>query len=275
MDKKEKIIKYISKAPEKLEKRVLRFVGSDEGIDRDNEKVMSEGWNLKEYKKNPVVLVNHQHTELPVAKAIKVFIDKKAKNNPLTFDIEFPEPEISSVGDTLYKLYSNGYMSATSVGFKPDYDKIVYGDGMKTPRVIFNGQELLELSLVSVPANPRALLSQKGITDAIEAEVIDQLELDELESWMKELFPEEDKAVVDDKSVDDEETKKEIEQTINTGLCYKCGKQIKDQDDSDSSVLDELFEDFGKEKTPNIEDEDKSVVDELLNDYFNGENQNG
>ena len=39
---------------------------------------------------------------------------------------------------------------------------------------------MLELSLVIVPANPRALLTQKGIQDAIEAEVIDELELNEL-----------------------------------------------------------------------------------------------
>jgi len=283
MDKK--VIKYLSKAPEKKENRVLRFIGSDEGIDRDNEKVMSAGWKLKEYKKNPVVMLNHRHSEMPVAKAVKVWVDTKSKNNPLTFDIEFPEPEVSSIGDTLYKLYSNGYMSATSVGFKPDYDKIVYGDGMKTPRAIFNGQELLELSLVSVPANPRALLSQKGIQDAIEAKVIDQLELDELSLLFDTLFDEEEEDV--DKEVDEledvidkleKEIKEDIsddvddiEQTINEPVyCHECGKNI-NKDNPDSDYLTKLFDDFCKPKEVDTEDEDISLTDELLNKYFQKE----
>ena len=36
----EKVIKYFSKAPEKKDDRVLRFVGSDESLDRDNEKII-------------------------------------------------------------------------------------------------------------------------------------------------------------------------------------------------------------------------------------------
>jgi len=173
-----KVIKYLSKAPEKKDDRVLRFVGSDESIDRDNERVLSSGWKLDNYKKNPVVMLNHRHSDVPVAKAQRVWVSKNEK--ALMFDIKFPEPEISSVGDTLYKLYSNGYMNATSVGFQPNYNKIEYGDGIKAPRATFHEQELLELSLVSIPSNPRSLLSIKGIKDAIEAEVVDQLELDEL-----------------------------------------------------------------------------------------------
>jgi HK97 family phage prohead protease len=271
-----KVIKYLSKAPEKKDDRVLRFVGSDESVDRDNERVLSSGWKLDNYKKNPVVMLNHRHSDVPVAKAQRVWINKNEK--ALMFDVKFPEPEISSVGDTLYKLYSSGYMNATSVGFQPNYDKIEWGDGIKVPRVTFHEQELLELSLVSVPSNPRSLLSTKGIKDAIEAEVVDQLELDELlayfestikadliddtdEEDLEDLIEEVDKELELETSDDEED----IEQTVNKIYCHKCGEEI--QDDPDSGYLDKLFDDFLKPKV-NKEDEEISLTDELLNQYF-------
>ena len=286
----DKMIKYSTKAPEKKDDRVLRFIGSDESIDRDNERIMSSGWKLKDYKTNPVILLNHQHTGLPVAKAERVWVSKK--NKALMFDVKFPEPEISSIGDTLYKLYSNGYMSATSVGFKPNPDKIEYGDGTKAPRATFNEQELLELSLVSVPANPRALLTHKGIKDALDAEVIDKLELNELEMLFDELFEPEVKADLVDEDIDEqiEEEMEELIDKVQTVLenetpvdeleieqndneivyCHECGKNI-NQDNSDSGYLDELFDDFCKPKEVNTENEETSLTDELLKEYFDKE----
>ena len=280
----DKVIKYSTKAPEKKDNRILRFIGSDESVDRDNERVMSSGWKLANYKKNPVILLNHRHSDLPVAKAERVWVSKK--NKSLMFDIKFPEPEISSVGDTLYKLYSNGYMTATSVGFQPNMDKIDYGDGDKSPRATFNEQELLELSLVSVPANPRALLTQKGIQDAIEAKVIDEVELGELSILFDDLFEPEVKEDSIDNEVEEEledliekvETTiqnetlfddVEIEQNDEEILCHECGKKI-NQDSSDGDYLEKLFDDFCKPKV-NTEDKEISLEEELLKEYFDKE----
>ena len=179
-------------------------------------------------------------------------------------------------------------MNATSVGFKPNFDKIVYGDGIKQPRATFNEQELLELSLVSIPANPRALLTQKSMQDAIEAEVIDQLELDELSLLFDTLFDEEFAEDVD-KDVDGleltsimMEAEKELEtdileeednpeQTINEPVyCHECGKNI-NKDNPDSDYLTKLFDDFCKPKEVDTGDEDISLTDELLNKYFQKE----
>ena len=284
----DKHIKYYSKAPEKKDNRVLRFVGSDQSIDRDNERILVEGWKLTNYRKNPVVLVNHNPFDLPVAKTKRVWIDKD--NKTLKFDIQFPEPEVSSVGDTLYKLYSGGFMSATSVGFKPNPEKMVYGDGNKQPRVTFGEQELLEISLVSVPANPRALLTQKSISDAIDMKVIDELELNELKLWLDELLPDEDTSVKDAEDIVKEieteleesatEIEDESEQTTNEDItvgpiaceccgdelvCVKCKGYIQDKTNSD--YLDYFFEDFGKPAKVDTKSdtEENPYIDELLN----------
>lgn len=217
-----------------VEDRVIRFIGSTEGRDRDDEVIRLNGWDLKNFKKSPTILVNHQYHELPVAKAEKVWIDKEKK--ALMFDIRFPEPEISSVGDSIYKLYKNGYMTATSVGFKPDFEKMEFGQKSGEPRVTYNGQELLELSLVSVPANPEALMAQKGIQKAMKDEVIDDLEMKELIMFINSIEKKKDnleknKKIEKEKKNQDDVHSDDVS-NINKNRekkyeCKSCGQELK------------------------------------------------
>ena len=242
----DKQIKYFTQKAKEVDDRTLEFIGSTEDIDRDNEVIKLSGWRLKNYKKNPVVLVNHNSFDLPVAKTTKVWADRDAK--ALKFRIKFPEADISPQGDTLYKLYKEGFMNATSVGFMPNRDKMVFGDLERgEPQITFKEQELLEISLVSIPANTDAMITQrKSFQDAIEAKVVDELEITDLEMWMKDigLFDEEeDEAVVEVEEVEEpqEKTMDEIALEILTGIeteekdsqdinkndkCKSCGVEI-------------------------------------------------
>jgi len=47
-------------------KRVLRFKGSDATKDRDNDIITTQGWDLTNYKKNPVFLLSHNYQQLQV-----------------------------------------------------------------------------------------------------------------------------------------------------------------------------------------------------------------
>ena len=228
MDKK---IKYNSEPAKavKDKKRVLRFIGSNQKIDRDNEVIISEGWKLANYKKNPVVLVNHQHHELPVAKTNRVWVDKEKKQ--LMFDIEFPSADVHPQGDTLFKLYKGGFMNATSVGFLPNMKKAVFAEKKGDPSVTFNEQELLEISLVSVPANPSALITAKSFEKAVKDEVVDELELKDLELWLKDFFEEEkdEKEIEKDKEpqiADTEDKENTIDINTSDKLCDECGVKI-------------------------------------------------
>ena len=136
---------------------VLSFIGSNESPDRQGDVVVASGWDIENYKKNPVFLWGHDYGTLPVGKAINVFVDKATK--ALMFDIEFAVNEYP-FAETVYKLYKGGFLNAVSVGFMVkdfhlDDDGIWYIDE----------SELLELSAVTVPANPSALLAgmKKGL----------------------------------------------------------------------------------------------------------------
>ena len=146
------------------EQRIISFRGSTGDVDRQNEVVEPKGWQLDNYAKNPVFLWGHDYSAQPIGKAVRV---KKSKDG-LDFDIKFATNEEYPFADTIYRLYKGGFIKSVSVGFIP----VEWKDGdpaRKEPSRTILKQELLELSAVSVPANPHALMNAfKGgvITDA-------------------------------------------------------------------------------------------------------------
>jgi len=144
-----------------LGEKEIEIIGSTSLQDRDGEVIDINGWDLKNFKKNPVVLPAHNYSKPAIGKASSV----KIVDGKLMFKIQFPEEGINPEADIYRKLYKSGFMKASSVGFAPASWK--FGQGKDEPYRTFEKQELLELSLVSVPANPEALLTDKGISEAI------------------------------------------------------------------------------------------------------------
>ncbi len=170
MSKQYKVFNFDVKQEGPEEDRVLRFVGSDETPDRDNDIIEVAGWKLTDYMKNPVFLWAHNYDELPIGKTINVAVDVAAKK--LLFDVKFPSAETYPFADTVYKLYREGFLSATSVGFRGLKSKTRDEEEMMNLPEWQRGrrymeQELLELSAVPVPCNPNALIAirSKGFTD--------------------------------------------------------------------------------------------------------------
>lgn len=159
------------------EERSLVAVGSKEVIDRDGDLIPIKGINLTEYKKNPVVLRAHNYSDLPVARTDKVW----KSGDELKFKIDFPTAEVSAMGDAIWRLYEGGYMHSFSIGFIPDFSAIEYPkeepntkSKEKLPNRIFHKIQLLEISVVSVPANQDALVA--GCTKALKDNVLTDTE---------------------------------------------------------------------------------------------------
>jgi HK97 family phage prohead protease len=172
MDKILKTLYFDIKQVGEEDERTLRFVGSDETPDRDNDIIEVNGWALDQYMKNPVFLWAHEHDSLPVGKSVNVMVDTMSKK--LLFDVKFPTAEEYPFADTIYKLYKGGYLNATSVGFhgkkyetRNDESVLNLPEWQRGRR--YKEQELLELSAVPVPCNPNALVSirSKGFGDDI------------------------------------------------------------------------------------------------------------
>lgn len=131
-------------------------VASSGTTDRHGEIISPEGWDLKNFKKNPVLLWSHDHLTPAIGKATKIWLEGEASKAKLMFKGVFQE--ITDEGKAAKALVEEGILKTFSVGFLPsEMDGNTY-----------TKQELLEISLVNVPANPDAMmlayktLSEKG-----------------------------------------------------------------------------------------------------------------
>jgi HK97 family phage prohead protease len=147
------------------ERRALRFVISNGAVDRERDTVAIAGWDLDNYLRNPVVLWGHDASRLPIGRAFDVAIEDDALKASVEF-IPAMIPEGGAFADSVYRLACLGFIGATSVGFRPvkwDYtnDKDRGADDW-FPGIDFAEQELVEFSIVTVPANPEALIEAPG-----------------------------------------------------------------------------------------------------------------
>lgn len=140
--------------------RVIRFVVSSDSVDRDGDVVVQEGIDYKNFDRNPVILLNHNRGGLPIGKQIA----RELRGNKTVMDIEFPEQGISPKADEVFGLAKAGFMKATSIGFmpkqylvkeeNPNHDLFKrYPDA----NYVFPETEMLETSIVTVPANADAV----------------------------------------------------------------------------------------------------------------------
>lgn len=156
----------------------ILFSVSSEDVDRDNDTISMKGWNLKNYKKNPVVLWAHSYSMLPVGRSKKIY----AEDGKLKSLAEFTPQDLNPFGYMVYQLLAKKFLNATSVGFRAtDYEYVVEEDGkgnVVRRGIDFKKQELLEYSVVPVPANPTALVEARRMG----------IDTTELKSWAESLL---------------------------------------------------------------------------------------
>ena len=145
------------KAGEGEGSRLITFTISTASVDRMGDTIALAGWRLENFRKNPVVLWAHDSSSLPVAKAPKLWIE----GDKLKAEAEFTPPGMARFNDTVFEMYKQGFLSATSVGFQP-LKYAFTDDPTRRFGIDFLEQELLEFSCVPVPANAEALIEGKS-----------------------------------------------------------------------------------------------------------------
>src|SRR5215207_3857236 len=126
----------------------LEFVLSDDTKDRMGDVIDAKGWVLANFKKNPIALFNHS-SNFPIGTWTNVRVEGKRLVGNLKLAAEGTSDRI----DEILRLVEQGILRAVSVGFSPiEREALADNSG-----ILFKKQELLETSLVSVPANPSAV----------------------------------------------------------------------------------------------------------------------
>lgn len=159
------------------EGRKMTFVASDATRDSAGTVLNQDGWDLKRFNSNGVIGYQHKvyggwdDTDNPdniIGKG-RAYVETDAKGvKRLMVDVEFEPEGMNELADKVYKKLEFGTLKAVSVGFRPigqgSFGKGDQAIGGKNETYYFAGQELLEVSVVNIPANPNAL--KRGIEDA-------------------------------------------------------------------------------------------------------------
>jgi HK97 family phage prohead protease len=146
------------------ENRQITFIITTEDVDRDYDKVMQDGIQLNHFGNNAIVLFEHDHNK-PIGKVV----DIKRTKNGMQATIEFmpaDNPQFGQLAEGVYQACRDGYIKTTSIGFLPlEFERTTdetRGAGTFDAGVDFTKIDLFELSIVSVPSNPYALIQQTG-----------------------------------------------------------------------------------------------------------------
>lgn len=147
---------YIEKAT-KLQEGEVEFIVSTNDLDAHGERISVDGIDLKDFKKNPVVLWGHDGFNLPIAKATKVWKEGGKLMARAKFYLK------DEFANKVYGYIVDGYLNAVSIGGMVEE----WGeDGITIKRL-----NMKEFSVVSIPANQNALVANKSMDGNQRAEL--------------------------------------------------------------------------------------------------------
>ena len=141
-----------------LGERQIRVVASDATPDRAKDVMVPSGCQIENYKKNNIVLADHDPTK-PIGNA-----EISVKADRVEALISFAPAGISEKADEYCGLAKAGVIKSVSVGFDPLEAEPRKGGGF-----LYKVWELMELSVLGgVPCNPQALVVARSLDRAVE-----------------------------------------------------------------------------------------------------------
>lgn len=123
-------------------------------VDRHGENIVTEGIDTQNWSnKNPVVLYGHDYSGLPIGKGLSL----RTFKNKMTSRFQLAVKEYP-FAKTVADLIKGGYLNAVSIGgvvkqWSDDYRTI-------------EQMEMVEFSIVPVPANAGAIITQRSFEEA-------------------------------------------------------------------------------------------------------------
>lgn len=145
------------------EAMTARFVVTTSNIDRDGDIVVTDGIELDEFRRNPVVLFAHGQDpaigSMPVGRCIAIERFPERLEAVIQFDGADPQAML------IYSKVKRGYLNSTSIGFMPLEGEELSDAASEYwyPGVRFDRSSLLEISIVPTPANSEAIVVGRSI----------------------------------------------------------------------------------------------------------------
>ena len=172
------LIKKYYEDHEEQQSDIYTFVVSTPEVDRYGTIIIPSGIEYTAYLNNPIVLAQHNADEWPIGKCLGFMMN--GENLEATLQLHRITDEACEVAD----LVAAGYVKAVSVGIIPTESEEQTIDGKKV--TVYTKSELVEFSVVSIPANRDALI-KKSIKELFKS----------LKKVTRMLTPEQTQAITD------------------------------------------------------------------------------
>lgn len=165
------------------ETRTMDFIISTESKDRHGTRLNSKNWQLDNYALNPIVMYQHQgYGDNPCIKSVPddiiaksiVALDTFKGRDVLAAQPTFETKDINEQAEKIFRKLIFGSLRGASVGFievgKGTIEETKNARGEKEKTYVFEGQELLEWSVVHLPSNAQS--GARHFIDHVMTEVI-------------------------------------------------------------------------------------------------------
>jgi hypothetical protein len=167
---------------------IIAAIVSTESMDRDGDIIRQESWDLSHFKAHPILLSSHNYRGL--RNQIGEWTQMGVQGKQLVGEAKYYVREGNEEADWGFNLAKKG-RAAFSVGFVPDMSKAKQIEANGNLSYEFNGQELLEVSQVTVPSNPQALQAMKGLSlhpevDVLVTEMLAEVDIEEVVEEIRE-----------------------------------------------------------------------------------------
>ena len=134
--------------------RTAQFIISDDQVDRMDE-IVEQSWDTGNYENNPIVLWGHNPDEPENVLGTSLGLETEKGDDDVTrtkSTVKFSEEGLNPKADMVFNQIKAGIPRTVSVGFIPKTFKT-----NEDKKDILADNELLEFSIVPIPANPRAV----------------------------------------------------------------------------------------------------------------------
>lgn len=146
--------------------RVVTFVFSDASVDRMGDTIDVKGWVYDESDAGVIMLFGHDAKD--ISNVLGRAHNIRVEGDRLLGDCHFAEADVNPKAETVLRMVKAGIINTVSVGFDP----LEYAPSKaRKGGIDFKRQELMEISVVPIPANRNAvaMVKEAGLgEDALE-----------------------------------------------------------------------------------------------------------
>ena len=148
--KEQRRVMVVTEARQAEEGSAHRMVIAANELSRNGDELNLRGISFKNYRKNPVVLWAHDSYQgIPIAKTVKIGHDDQGR---IAADFEFNSDD--EFAARVENAWNGGFIRAASIRYMPTKVVEMLDEQGRVDRLRIEESELLEWSLVAVPADP-------------------------------------------------------------------------------------------------------------------------